>query len=81
MFLIFLLEVRKQMDYLRGIHSHVGQEKELQFDMQLISGSVSYFKNAWREGGFPAREGSNARKQKCKLHPLTSTGKRRVAHY
>lgn len=37
------------MDYLRGVHSHVGQEKELQFDMQLIGGSVNYFKNAWRE--------------------------------
>lgn len=60
MFLIFLLGVRKQMDYLRGVRSHIGQEKELQFDMQLIGGSVNYFKNAWREGGFPASEGSNA---------------------
>lgn len=48
------------MDYLRGVRSHIGQEKELQFDMQLIGGSVNYFKNAWREGGFPASEGSNA---------------------
>lgn len=54
MFLIFVSGVRKQMDYLRGEDSHVGQEKELQFDMQLIGGTVSYFKNVWREGGFPA---------------------------
>lgn len=39
------------MDYLRGVHSHVGPEKELQFDMQLIGGYINYFKNAWREGG------------------------------
>lgn len=41
------------MDYLRGEDSHVGQEKELQFDVQLIGSTVSYFKNVWREGGFP----------------------------
>lgn len=44
MFLIFLPEVRKQVDHLRGEDCHVGQEKELQFDMQLIGGTVSYFK-------------------------------------
>lgn len=42
------------MDYLRGEDSYIGQEKELQSDMQLTGGTVSYFKNIWREGGFPA---------------------------
>lgn len=56
MFFIFLPRVRKQMDYLREVHCHVAQEKELQCDMQLIGGSVNYFKNAWREGGFSAHE-------------------------
>lgn len=53
MFSTFLLGVRKQTDYLRGEDNHVGQEKELQFDMQLTGGTVSYFKNVWRERGFP----------------------------
>lgn len=37
------------MDYLRGEDSHVGQEKQLQFDMQLIESTVNNSKNLWRE--------------------------------
>lgn len=34
-------EYENRQDYLRGEDSHVGQEKELQFEMQLTGGTLS----------------------------------------